>query len=233
MDTEKLIVGFVGLMILGVILLAVVLPTTIDGIAGAKIAGTVSNEVFTTTGASAQTALARYVVSVSKFDKATYETKTNSTAITSNGSGLIYLNANYYNGLQANLTYCYNNTPIQNASIYHNGVRLGNIPGSTGCATYTGEQSRLTGTQNISLINSNGTTATLTNVSMFYAYWATNGSYAVANGFITPLDAATYRASYNFGANNTATVDTLLGVIPLILAVMFVLIIIGFWKMAG
>lgn len=234
MDIENIIVGLVVLMVLGVVMISLVIPTAQAGISGSNYVGTVSNEVFTTTGASQEATLTKYVASVVSFDKATYTTTTNQTDIVSNVSSFTYLTTPIYTGFQANLTYCYNNANLDNASIYHQGVRLGNIPrDASGCATYAGEESRLTGTQNITLINLNGTTANLTNVSFKYAYWASEADYAVANGKITPTSAATYKTTYYYATTVSNAITTLLNVIPLLLAVILVLIVIGFWKIAG
>jgi hypothetical protein len=231
MEFESTIVGLVGLMILGIVIISVVLPTTIETIAVSNQVGTVSNEVFTGTAATPST-LTKYVAEVAAFDLATYTTTTNQTDIVSNVSSFTTINANFYNGLQANLTYCYNNADADNASIYHSGVRLGSIPqDASGCSVYTGEQSRLTGTQNITLINLNGTTANLTNVSFKYAYWAPNTAYTLHKGDITPTATGTYRASYLYGTTDSNMATTLLVSIPILIIATFVILIITYWKL--
>lgn len=231
MDIEKIIVGFVGLMLLSIIMIAVVIPTTQEGISGSNQAGTVSNEEFTGVNNTPST-LTKYVAEVISFQKGTSAVVNNTTALVgANGSRIVYL-TNPSTTTNRTLTILSAVTG-DNVSVYLNGVFLGKM--SSTPESWTGLGTTLVnGANTVAFINNNGTTWNITSLNITYNSFTTSTAYSLASGLITPTGGnATYRTSYYYATDATNNTANLLGVIPVLLAVVLVLIVLGFWKMAG
>jgi hypothetical protein len=232
-DTSNIIIGLVVLMVLGVLMVSVVIPTTQDGIAVSQYAGTVSNEVFTGVAATPAT-LTKYVAEVLSFEKGATALAANTTALaTANGSRTVQLSKPYTGANRTLTIVSVGNLTENNVSFTFNGVLVGKLSSAT--ESWTGLGSTLLNGANTFTFTNNGTanSVNITNVSVSYTSFSANTAYTVAKGKITPAANGTYRAGYYYASTGTNAAFVLLDIIPLLLAVMLVLIIIGYWKLAG
>ena len=231
MDAKEIIISLVIIMVLGVVMISIVLPTTIDGIALSQYAGTVSNEVFAGTLLTPAT-LTKYVAEVISFEQGSTTSVANTTALlAANNSRLLQL-SRPYTGANRTLTVYSAGSALDYVNVSLNGVVLGKLSSSP--ESWIGVGSTLVdGANTVKFTNYNGTTTNITNVSISYTSFADYTNYTVASGKITPLDTGTYRASYYYANTNTNNALNLLNAIPLLLAVMFMLVVIGAFKMAS
>lgn len=231
MDIEGIIVGFVTLMVLAVLTISLVLPTTVAGIEGSNQAGTVSNEVFTGVAAVPST-LAKYVAEVTSFEKGTAATASNLVSFKGNATKTVTL-VKPYTGANRTITVKSDfDTTLDNVTFTFNGNYIGKLSSNT--ETWTGLGSTLLdGTNTFVFTNNNGTTTNITNITVSYTSFVANTAYTLSEGAITPAANGTYRAGYYYATAQTNNTQTLLGVIPLVIAVLLVLVVLGFWKMFG
>lgn len=235
MDTSSIITGLVVLMVLGVVMISVVIPTTQAGIAVSQYAGTVSNEEFTGVAATPST-LTKYVAEVISFKKGTITSAENLTALVGANSTRVLTLTEPSTTLNRTFVITSNmETNGDNITYTVNGVYIGKL--SSNAESWTGAGATLlNGANTFAFTNHNGTYASstnITNITTRYTSYAAYPNYTVSAGAITPLTNGSYKTNYYYASTGTNNAVALLNVIPLLLAIMLVLIVIGFWKYAS
>jgi hypothetical protein len=231
---EKIVIGLISLLVVCLIVITAVIPSSSSAIGAVASAGTVINEVFAGINGSYSN-LARYALNITSYQKALYEYQSNVTALAANGSRIVTTNTDFYNGLPTNFTYCWANVNSTNATITLNGAVLGYVPlGSTACGTYVSVAGVVAGDNTVTVTAYNNSIAlSIINATLYYPYWNTTLGYTLSGGDIAPTSTGTFRVSYAYGAPNDVSTQAILLLIPLLLAVALVVIILAWAKLSG
>lgn len=223
---------FIGLMVLAVVVITGILPTTQDAVDNSGDIGTVSNEVVNGTSGSALALSQGIVTGVNSFQKSTAANTFNSTLVTGNGSvnssvsKAFTLTAPLDTGSVSAVAWTVRVTTqlgagaTANASI--GGVNAGAL--STGTTNFTVAAANRSSPLTVTLNFVGANYSNVTNVSVDYFNFQTNSGYAVTNEQVVPTSSGTFRLSYDYGTSLSLTTLALFALLPILMAVLLLYI---------
>jgi len=217
----------IGFMILAVVVILVVLPATITSINSNNTSvATTSNEIWTGSAGVAHTMASGPVYSITTMQLSTPASKYNDTVVnswaTSTNTRTLSVSTARRTDTTFNVTVTSQFNTTGNVTVTLNGHLLGQL--SSTSDSWTGlDSSWLTDVTNITFANTTTTNTNVTNSTIVNSIWVTNSSYSVTNGQVVPVFSGAYRTTYVYTSQLWTPINTLLMIIPLLIAAFLVM----------
>ena len=241
MADDKLM-WLIGALVCAILVITVVIPTAVSSASNFNAQSSATGELFTGVAATPSTMTYNPIVSITAFKKAAVVTTYNDTKLAgANGVVNVLIDSYAAHGAAAwegvNVTFTLQGVNTTNNVTWVTGTcNFANKTWTSTPQTYTDiEASCLTPGANLAFNFVNrtlGAPANVTNVSVTYFRYVDNTAYTLdsAAGKITPTASGYYYASYTYGTGVTGGTLALVIVLPLLIAVAFLML---FLKSSG